>query len=159
MKLELRAVHEIWELEYEKVLQSRTSIKKIAPYKLLIRGDAKKHFYAVENWLKKKAYRHLGAWLDAISTDIDIDYAKMSIRGQKSRWGSCSEDKKISLNYKLLFLPAKLVEHILIHELCHIRELNHSKRFWKLMASFDVNYKENQKLLRTASRYMPGGLC
>lgn len=153
MKVELRAICETWEIAYEKSDQ-RTSIKKVAPYKLLIKSRAKKRA-TLENWLKKKARRHLSKWLQAISEDLNITYKNLSIRGQRTRWGSCSEDKEINLNYKLLFLPHNLVEHVLTHELCHIKELNHSKKFWQLVGSIDKNYKTHRKSLHLANQYLP----
>lgn len=154
-QIELRSIHETWKITYEKAVQTRITIKKIAPYHLLIKGEAKKHRATLENWLKKKARRHLGYWLQAISEDLNIPFNRISIRGQRTRWGSCSEYKGINLNYKLLFLPANLVDYVLVHELCHIKELNHSKQFWQLVASYDVNYRENRKLLHQANQYLP----
>ncbi|MGD9153390.1 MAG: DUF45 domain-containing protein [Gammaproteobacteria bacterium] len=155
IQIELRSIHETWKITYEKAIQTRTTIKKIAPYHLLIKGEAKKHRTALKNWLKKKAHRHLGHWLRAISYDLNIPFTNLSIRGQKTRWGSCSEYKDINLNYKLLFLPANLVDYVLVHELCHIKELNHSKKFWQLVASYDTNYRVHRKLLHQANQYLP----
>lgn len=156
MKIELRAIHETWEIIYEKSVQTRVSIKKIAPYQLLIKSSSKqKYRMALETWLKKKARRHLHKWLQAISDDLNLSYKNLSIRGQRARWGSCSEYQEINLNYKLLFLPANLVEHVLTHELCHTKELNHSKQFWQLVASYDANYKTHRKLLHHANQYLP----
>lgn len=154
-QIELRSIHETWKITYEKTTQIRTTIKKIAPYHLLIKGETKNHRAALENWLKKKARRHLGNWIRAISHDLNIPFINLSIRGQKTRWGSCSAYKNINLNYKLLFLPANLVDYVLVHELCHIIELNHSKQFWQLVASYDANYRENRKLLYQANQYLP----
>lgn len=159
MKIELRAIHETWEIIYEKSNQHRISIKKIAPYQLLIKAPTKKKRAAIENWLKKKAKRHLGSWLQAISEDLNIGYKNLSIRGQRTRWGSCSEYGEINLNYKLLFLPANLVEHVLTHELCHTKELNHSKQFWQLVANYDKNYRTHRKLLHNANQYLPGWMA
>jgi predicted metal-dependent hydrolase len=155
LQLELRAIHETWQIVHEKSSQTRTTIKKIAPYQLLIKGPSTNRSRAIENWLKKKANRHIGQWLQAISEDINIPFAKLCIRGQKARWGSCSENKDINLNYKLLFLPAYLVEHVLIHELCHTKELNHSKKFWQLMSNHNKNYRKYRKLLHQANQYLP----
>lgn len=155
MKIELRAIRETWEIKHEKSDKPGISIKKIAPYKLLIKSPHTKKRASLENWLKKKARRHLGKWLQAISDDLNITYKNLSIRGQRTRWGSCSEEKKINLNYKLLFLPHNLVEHVLTHELCHTQELNHSKKFWQLVGSYDKNYRANRTLLHQANQYLP----
>lgn len=155
IQIELRSIHEAWKIIHNRTIQSRTSIKRIEPYQMLIQSKQKNFIPTLEKWLKKKASRHLGNWLHALSEDFELQYNNLTIRGQRSRWGSCSEDKAINLNYKLLFLPANLVEHILLHELCHTKELNHSQDFWHLMSKHDVNYKQNRKLLLQADKYLP----
>jgi predicted metal-dependent hydrolase len=156
--LELRSICEKWQIQYLHSSQQRITSKKTAPYELLIKGniDYRPCLQTLQKWLKLKAKLHLGQWIQALSDDTNLHFTNITIRGQKSRWGSCSKQKNINLNYKLLFLPAKLVEHVLLHELCHTKQLNHSQQFWKLFANFDVQYKENRKLLRKADQYIPG---
>ena len=79
----------------------------------------------------------------------------MALRKQKTRWGSCSSLGTISLNVKLLFVEPDLVRYILIHELCHVRHMNHSKRFWKLVSAYYAPYKEAHRRLKDAWRKMP----
>lgn len=78
----------------------------------------------------------------------DFEFNKIYIRNQKSRWGSCSRDKNLSFNYKLIYLPEEVVDYIIIHELCHTKELNHSKNFWNLVKDCLPNYKEINKNLK-----------
>lgn len=63
-----------------------------------------------------------------------VPFNKISIRAQSTRWGSCSRSGTLSFNYKLFFLPDHLVDYIIVHELCHVREMNHGKKFWALVA-------------------------
>ncbi len=75
-------------------------------------------------------------------------YGTISIRAQKSRWGSCSQKGNLSFNYKIAILPPHLIDYIIVHELCHLRELNHSKRFWDLVARSVPNHTALRKELR-----------
>ncbi|PIP33182.1 metal-dependent hydrolase [Candidatus Gottesmanbacteria bacterium CG11_big_fil_rev_8_21_14_0_20_37_11] len=63
-----------------------------------------------------------------------LKFNKIAIKSQKTRWGSCSKKRNLNFNYKVLFLPPKIRDYIMIHELCHIKEFNHSRRFWRLVA-------------------------
>ena len=74
---------------------------------------------------------------------------KVAVRMQKSRWGSCSRAGNLNFNYKLVFLPPQLVDYIVVHELCHLKEFNHSPRFWALVAEVLPNHRALRKELRT----------
>jgi len=86
----------------------------------------------LRRWIRRRARLTLPPLLERISRQTGLAYKRVSIRSQKTRWGSCSSRGNISLNDQLLFLPADVVEYLMIHELCHTRHLNHSKAFWTL---------------------------
>lgn len=73
---------------------------------------------------------------------------RISIRNQRTRWGSCSKSGNLNFNYKILLLEELLVDYIVVHELCHLQELNHSKKFWNLVAHVFPNYKQIRNELR-----------
>ena len=73
---------------------------------------------------------------------------RISIKNQKTRWGSCSGKGNLNFNYKIALIPEKLAEYIVVHEICHLGELNHSKRFWDLVAKTIPEHKANRKELR-----------
>lgn len=75
-------------------------------------------------------------------------YEKITVRDQSSRWGSCSESGTLSFSYKLLFLPEHLADYIVVHELCHLQEMNHSVRFWRLVAQTVPKYQACRRELR-----------
>lgn len=106
--------------------------------------------------LKKEAEKFLTPLLEHVSKLMNLPYKKVSYRIAKSRWGSCDKNKSISLNLHLLFLPENLIQHIMIHELSHTVHMNHSVRFWKLMAKFDENFAANKKALKSAQQFLPG---
>lgn len=74
---------------------------------------------------------------------------EITYRFNKSRWGSCSVENNISINYKLLQFEKKCIEYVVLHELCHIQEKNHSKRFWELVSFYMEDYKQVEKKLRS----------
>lgn len=107
-------------------------------------------------WLKQQASIHLIALLQQLSASTTLSFATTKVRDQQTLWGSCTVKKDISLNYKLIFLPRHLAAHVLIHELCHTQHLNHSDRFWRLVASHDPAWQEHRRALRRANQFIPG---
>ncbi len=73
---------------------------------------------------------------------------RVFIKNSRSRWGSCSEHRNLNFNYRLLFLPPHLAEYVVAHELCHLREMNHSPAFWALVAETVPQYKSARAELR-----------
>ena len=76
------------------------------------------------------------------NTFYNYPIGRISIRDQKSRWGSCSSKGNLNFNYKIFFLPIELVDYIVVHEICHLGEFNHSKRFWALVEKQCPDYKK-----------------
>lgn len=73
---------------------------------------------------------------------------KISVRNQKTRWGSCSKKKNLNFNYKILLLPKDIADYIIVHELCHLKEFNHSQKFWDLVSKAIPNYSEIRRELK-----------
>ncbi|HPY42140.1 MAG TPA: SprT family zinc-dependent metalloprotease, partial [Thiolinea sp.] len=125
---------------------------------LLIRGklEGTEACQAVlQTWLKQYAKLYLPALLSQLATETGLSYQQCSIKNQQTRWGSCSSQGRINLNAKLLFLPAMWVRYVLIHELCHTRELNHSPRFWALVKQFEPNYPAIQRAMKNSMHTLP----
>ncbi len=102
--------------------------------------------------MKKLAKKVLINFLENISKEIGISFNKLYIKDNVSNWGSCSSKKNINLNYKIIFLPKNLARYIVVHELCHLIHMNHSKNFWNLVEKFIPNYKLLRKILRNKYR-------
>ncbi|HEY8489043.1 MAG TPA: M48 family metallopeptidase, partial [Thermaerobacter sp.] len=109
-------------------------------------------------WLARRARATLLPWLEALARERGFRLAGSSVGCPKTRWGSCSATRHIRLSLKLLFLPPELVEHVLIHELCHTVHLHHGPAFWALVARHDPRAAENRRHLRAAWSYVPAWL-
>lgn len=110
---------------------------------------------ALARFVARQAKEHLPPLLHAVSERLGLPFESVRIRTQKSRWGSCSARKTISLNCKLLFLPPELVEHLMIHELCHTRHMNHSPQYWQLVRQFQPQCHHLEKRLGSALSLVP----
>ncbi len=78
----------------------------------------------------------------------EMNYNRVAIRDQKSRWGSCSSKSNLNFNYRLALIPEHLTAYVVVHELCHLREMNHAKSFWDLVSISMPNYAELKEELR-----------
>lgn len=123
------------------------------------RSDRLRVRESLRKWLKATARIELLPRLAGIANRLDMSYKRAQVRGQRTRWGSCSSIGTVSLNYCLLFLEPELVEHLLIHELCHTRHMNHSRRFWKLVAEHSPDYRALEQRLDEAWRDVPAWLA
>lgn len=81
----------------------------------------------------------------------NFQFNLINIKNQKTRWGSCSKKGNLNFNYKILFLPKKITDYIIVHELCHLQEFNHSRKFWDLVALVLPDYLEIKKELKLKS--------
>lgn len=106
-------------------------------------------------WLRRKAEQCLPPLFASVSASIDLPYRSLSIRSQSSVWGSCSQDHSIRLNDRLLFFPLALARHIMIHELCHTRFMNHSPAFWALVKSHDPDFMTHKNACRQFQTQLP----
>ncbi len=86
-----------------------------------------------------------------LNTHYGFRVGRVSIRDTKSRWGSCSKSGNLNFNYKILFLPPYIADYIIVHELCHLKEFNHSVNFWNLVAETVPNHKAIRAELKKTS--------
>jgi predicted metal-dependent hydrolase len=110
---------------------------------------------ALTRWLVCQARQHLSVRLQVLSDRLQLPYRRVSVRRQRTRWGSCSPTKSISLNARLLFLAPALVDYVLVHELCHLKEMNHSRRFWAMVERHVPDCRALDKALRDGWEQVP----
>lgn len=104
---------------------------------------------AIEDMLKVNTERCVFPHLEGLAVKFGFTPGRLSVRLQKGRWGSCSaRGGSISLNAMLLFLPEDIVEYILVHELCHLRQMNHSAAFWQEVTRHCPDYQRRRKRLK-----------
>ena len=102
----------------------------------------------LEAWYRREARRHLNGRVAALAERTGLHPTGLAIRGQRTRWGSCSSTGRLNLNWRLLFAPSRAVDYVVLHELCHLRHMNHSADFWRLVTTFDPDYATHRRLLR-----------
>lgn len=102
---------------------------------------------------KQSAQERVEAMLQKFNETYHFRYNKIRIKNHKSRWGSCSKKGNLNFNYRIALLPNHLAEYIVVHELCHLKELNHSKRFWGLVAQTLPDHKKRRAELRKSHRF------
>jgi hypothetical protein len=110
---------------------------------------------ALERWLRREAQRQLPARLAALAAPLGVTPARVVVRGQRTRWGSCSSRGTVSLNWRLLLLPSALVDYVLLHEACHLRHLSHSPAFWALVATQMPDWAARRARLRALQGTLP----
>jgi predicted metal-dependent hydrolase len=109
-------------------------------------------------WLKRRALQALAPRLDEQARRHGFTYSAVKVRLQRTRWGSCSARGVISLNVALLFQPPDVVRYLLCHELAHTRHMNHSRRFWQLVARCEPRWRELDRALLAGWRNVPAFL-
>ena len=108
----------------------------------------------IERWFKTSIEKYLADNLALFSNKMSLYSSAFKVRKYKSRWGSCNSRSELSFNYLLKMLPTWVVDYVIIHELCHIEHMNHSTKFWQLVAVYCPEYK-NAKIQNFVRRADP----
>jgi predicted metal-dependent hydrolase len=107
---------------------------------------------AIERWYRRQARAEIGPRLDAATGRAGTRYSGLTVRGQKTRWASCSSNGHMSFNWRLLLAPEAVLDYVVEHEVCHLEVMDHSPRFWALLESRVPDWREHARWLR---RYGP----
>lgn len=103
---------------------------------------------ALESFYRQKAREYIEPRCIEIATENGFHYSSLRITSAMTRWGSCSSKKTLNFSYRLVMAPKDCIDYVIVHELCHLREMNHSHRFWKHVAQIMPDYKEKEKHLK-----------
>lgn len=154
--VELTLLGQRWDVEYRD--GARSSVVEADEGVLRVKtagGTERQVGHALLRWLARKAQAHLGERLDTVAGETGIEYARLLLRRQRTRWGSCSSAGTISLNVCLMFQRPEVVRYLMVHELCHRRHMNHSERYWRLVESFEPHWRALDKELLKGWRHVP----
>lgn len=154
----LPALGERWAVRYvntgSRCVQARSNGEGVLTVSGRVR-DREQVLRGLRRWLVRRARTSLPPWLGELGHQAGLSYGTVAIRGQRTRWASCSSRGTISLNYRLLFLDPDAVRYILHHELCHTVHLNHSRRFWQMLSSVEPGYRELRRKVRMGMEEVP----
>jgi predicted metal-dependent hydrolase len=122
--------------------------------RVLRRGDlllvpaGAEHHAAVERWYRRMARNEIGVRLDRACAIAGLSYTRLTIRDQRTRWGSCSRAGAMSFNWRLLLAPEAVLDYVIWHEVCHLAFMDHSPRFWGLVARYCPEHREHATWLK-----------
>jgi predicted metal-dependent hydrolase len=114
----------------------------------LLVPDGPEQTAALERWYRRAAATEIAVRLDRACARAGTSYARLTIRGQRSRWASCSRTGTMSFNWRLLLAPESVLDYVVWHEVCHLEVMDHSSRFWRLVASRSPDYRDQVRWLK-----------
>ncbi len=129
------------------------------PARIVVPGEAAHLKRRVTDWLKREAKRDLLTASELHARAIGVTFRKLSVRDQASRWGSCSADGGLSYSWRLILAPAHVLDYVAVHEVAHLKHMNHGMRFWRLVLTHCPQAGEARNWLRRhgASLHRYGG--
>ena len=156
--INLSAIEETWNVKYIPTPGKQLTVQEDEYRSLLVSGESEDPYNiseALNNWMRQKAQEIFIPWVSRISQKHALPFNKVTIRRQKTRWGSCSSNKSLNLNQNLLFLPTCLAGYVMTHELAHTKHHNHSPAFWQYLDSILPDSKRLQKETVGSYRQVP----
>ena len=127
-------------------LPGRARVARRGDVLLVPEGEARTP--ALERWYRRAARTEIEPRLQEACSAAGASYSKLTIRGQRTRWASCSRTGAMSFNWRLLLAPEEVLDYVVWHEVCHLKVMDHSPRFWRLVASRIPAYREHVRWLR-----------
>lgn len=136
-----RQVEEFLDEKKDWILQTRQRVEKRKTEQIPISEEVRRE--GIER--AKRIFPERTAYF---AKRMGVDYGRITIREQKTRWGSCSSKGNLNFNWKLVLLDPELLDYVVVHELAHRREMNHSKNFWKIVEAELPDYRERRRRLK-----------
>ncbi len=150
---------EIQKFIAEKSAWIEKSIEKVKARNEQEKQNPAQKFTAEEiHSLADKALEIIPKRVEYYAKIMGVTYGRITIRNQVSRWGSCSDKGNLNFNCLLMLCPAEVMDYVVVHELCHLKEMNHSKRFWSLVESFCPEYEKHKRWLKEHENELIGRL-
>ncbi|HVN43405.1 MAG TPA: SprT family zinc-dependent metalloprotease, partial [Steroidobacteraceae bacterium] len=152
----LALIERRWEVEYREGRRSR--VVQAGEGRLAVTTPQRTDRQvgsALGRWLAGVALEAFEPRLDALAREVGIGYQRLAVRRQRTRWGSCSSTGTISLNVCLLFQRPQVVRYLMVHELSHVRHMNHSGRFWALVQALEPDWRSLDRELLQGWRHVP----
>ena len=103
----------------------------------------------VEKFYKQQARDYLTQRAEYWAAQLGVKFNDLRIKNTTSRWGSCSSKGNLNFNWRIMLAPSEVVDYLVIHEVCHLKEMNHSPRFWALVESLDSDFKQHERYLKS----------
>lgn len=156
----LPAIGRAWKVEYLPTASPRMTVLE-RDGTLTVCGpveDTARCRRTLLRWLRRAGHAYLAELTASIASSNGFKPGTIVIRAQRTRWASCSRRGTLSLNVRLLFIAPELARHVLVHELCHTKHMDHSQKFWACVALHDAEWKDHRRRLRAAWRDVPGWL-
>jgi predicted metal-dependent hydrolase len=154
--IDLALIDRRWPVEYTRARRASCTEASGGTLQVALRGGSDAEVGEVLlRWLTGEAGEHLASRLADLSRETGIGFTRLQLRRQRTRWGSCSSAGAISLNVCLMFQRPAVVRYLLIHELCHRLHMNHSRRFWGLVETFEPGWRTLDAELLNGWRNVP----
>lgn len=118
---------------------------------------SREHSKQLETFLDTAARKYIGDRLVQLAEKMKLKYNRVSYKKQSTRWGSCSSDKNLNFNLKLVHAPTAVIDYVIVHELAHLKHMDHSARFWNLVGQYDPDYQVHRGWLKRNSGGMSVG--
>ncbi|NCN87714.1 MAG: M48 family metallopeptidase [Candidatus Pacebacteria bacterium] len=136
-----KVLHDFLELPYGVTVQDGV-------LNVNLHGTSKKHKELLDRFLKNTAEKYIVPRTYALAKKMNLSFKNITLRQQKTRWGSCSSQKNLNFNWRLVHYLPNIIDYVIIHELAHLVHMNHSQAFWNLVRQYDPEYLKHRGFLK-----------